>query len=332
VIAVLVGVVLVIAGVVSAHVALNAQTRGETGAVDRGVVDVTTTLGLSSPLDSAAGTGIVLTSKGEILTNNHVIRGATSIVVTDVNTGRNYTAFVVGYDESADVAVLQLQSASGLTVAKIGDSSTISIGSSVQAVGNVGGVGGTPNVADGTIIGLDRSITATDSFDQTSEQLNGMIETNANIRPGDSGGPLENAGQVIGIDTAGSDGFAIESGTTAGFAIPIDEAMAIAGQIQAGRGSATVHIGATAYIGVGLREQLAGATVEQVEAGSPAAAAGLVKGDVITSLDGNLVNTPDDLAGLLVPDHPGQAVTLGFLDPTGQSRSVTLHLATGPAE
>jgi S1-C subfamily serine protease len=324
-----VGIVLVIAGVVGAHAALTAQDHASAGAVDRGVVDVTTTIGLQS--ESAAGTGIVLTAGGEILTNNHVIRGATSIIVTDVNTGHNYTAFVVGYDEAADVAVLQLQGAGGLVVAHIGDSSTASVGDSVEAVGNVGGVGGTPTVANGTIVGLDRSITATDSFDGTSEQLNGMIETNAAIRPGDSGGPLENGSQVIGIDTAGSDGLALQDGDSAGFAIPIDEAMTIARQIEAGQGSSTVHIGATAYIGVESQPSGGGAMVVRVEQGSPAAAAGIVKNDVLTSLNGAPINSPDDLADLLVADHPGQVVVIGYTDATGQAQSVTLHLATGPA-
>ena len=329
VVTVLLVIVLLAAGLAAARAALTAENRASVGAVDRGVVDVTTTIGLQQ--ESAAGTGIVLTPTGEILTNNHVIRGATSISVTDVNSGRTYTAFVVGYDESADIAVLQLQNASGVAVAHLGDSSAVGIGNPVQAIGNVGGVGGTPTVANGTIIGLDRSITATDSFDQTSEQLKGMIETDAAVRPGDSGGPLENAGQVIGVDTAGSDGFSIQSGASAGFAIPIDKAMVIVRQIEAGHGSTTVHIGATAFIGVELEDSIGGSTVWGVEHGSPAEAAGIAKGDVITSLDGASVGTPSDLTNLLVIDHPGQLVVLGYNDPAGQAHTATLRLATGPA-
>jgi S1-C subfamily serine protease len=171
--------------------------------IDPGLVDVTSTLGYQQA--TAKGTGIVLTANGEILTNNHVINGATSVSVTDVGNGKTYKATVVGYDESKDVAVLQLTGASGLTVASIGDSSTVGVGNSVVALGNAEGLGGTPSVATGSVTGLDQSITASDESSGTSEQLTGLIETNAGIQPGDSGGPLVNQhGQIVGIDTAAS--------------------------------------------------------------------------------------------------------------------------------
>jgi len=171
--------------------------------VDPGLVDVTSTLGYQQA--TAKGTGIVLTANGEILTNNHVINGATSVSVTDIGNGKTYKATVVGYDESKDVAVLQLTGASGLTVASIGDSSTVGVGNSVVALGNAEGLGGTPSVATGSVTGLDQSITASDESLGTSEQLTGLIETNAGIQPGDSGGPLVNQhGQIVGIDTAAS--------------------------------------------------------------------------------------------------------------------------------
>ncbi len=174
--------------------------------IDPGLVDVTSTLGYADA--TAKGTGIVLTSNGEILTNNHVINGATSVSVTDIGNGKTYTATVVGYDESQDVAVLQLTGASGLTVANIGNSSTVAVGNSVVALGNAGGAGGTPSVAPGSVTGLDQSITASDESSGTSEQLSGLIETNAGIQPGDSGGPLVNSyGQIVGMDTAASTGY-----------------------------------------------------------------------------------------------------------------------------
>ncbi len=221
--------------------------------VDPGLVDVVSTLGDEQA--TAAGTGIVLTSTGEILTNNHVIDGATSIKVTDVGNGRTYTAKVVGYDASQDVAVIQLQNASGLTVASLGDSSTVRTGDNVVALGNAGGKGGTPSVAAGTVTALNQSITASDEGSGNSEQLTGLIETNANIQPGDSGGSLVNAyGQVIGMDTAASSGTQTQSqsGQTAeqAFAIPINEATSIAKQIAAGTTSTNVHIGATGFLGI----------------------------------------------------------------------------------
>src|SRR3984957_19817822 len=171
--------------------------------VDPAIVDVTSTLGYQQA--TAKGTGMVLTSNGEILTNNHVINGATSISVTDIGNGKTYKATVVGYDESQDIAVLQLSGASGLTTASTGNSSTVGVGDSVVALGNAGGVGGTPAVAPGSVTALNQAITATDEGSGSSEQLTGLIETNAGIQAGDSGGPLVNShGQVIGIDTAAS--------------------------------------------------------------------------------------------------------------------------------
>jgi S1-C subfamily serine protease len=170
---------------------------------DPGLVDVVSTLGYQSA--EAAGTGQVVTSSGEVLTNNHVIDGATSIKATDIGNGRSYTAKVVGYDKTDDIAVLQLQGASGLATVSFGNSSQVTTGESVVALGNAGGKGGTPSVAAGTITALNQSITASDEGSGSSESLSGMLETNAGIQPGDSGGPLVNsAGQVIGIDTAAS--------------------------------------------------------------------------------------------------------------------------------
>jgi S1-C subfamily serine protease len=221
--------------------------------VDPGLVDINTTLGYSG--EQAAGTGIVLTSSGVILTNNHVIDGATSISVTDVGNGKTYSATVVGYDRTKDVAVIALHNASGLQTADLGDSSTASVGQDVVGVGNAGGTGGTPSAAGGTITALNQSITASDEGDGTSEQLSGLIQTNADIQPGDSGGALVNdQGQVLGMDTAASAGFSFQSNGgqqgTEGFAIPIDTALTIAHEIEGGQASSTIHIGETAFLGV----------------------------------------------------------------------------------
>jgi S1-C subfamily serine protease len=224
--------------------------------VDPGLVDVVTTLGYQG--GKAAGTGMVLTSTGEVLTNNHVINGATSIKATDVGNGRTYTAKVVGYDKSHDVAVLQLQNASGLQTVTL-SSAGPQAGQKVVALGNALGKGGTPSVVSGRITGLGQSITASDEGAGDAEQLTGMIGHNAPIQPGDSGGPLVNTeGEVIGMNTAASDSSASGSPSQSGqaqtatqaFAIPITRASSIAGQIEAGTPSSTVHIGATAFLGV----------------------------------------------------------------------------------
>ena len=325
--------------------------------VDPGLVDVVSTLGDQQA--TAAGTGIVLTSNGEILTNNHVIDGATSIKVTDVGNGRTYTAKVVGYDASQDVAVIQLQNASGLTVASLGDSSTVQTGDSVVALGNAGGKGGTPSVAAGAVTALNQSITASDEGSGNSEQLTGLIETNANIQPGDSGGSLVNSyGQVIGMDTAASSGtqFQSQSGQTTeqAYAIPINEATSIARQIEAGTTSANVHIGATAFLGIESQptsqgsgsgfggsgfggfggsqgNSTSGVTISGTLSGSPAANAGLTAGDTITSVGGQSVSTAQDIAHALVKYHPGDSISITWVDQSGQSQTTNVTLANGPA-
>ncbi len=315
--------------------------------VDPALVDVVSTDGYQQA--TSAGTGIVLTSNGEILTNNHVIEGATAIKVTDVGNGRTYTATVVGYDASHDVAVLQLQGASGLTVASLGDSSSVRVGDNVVALGNAEGKGGTPSVAAGTVTALNQSITASDDLSGTSEQLTGLIQTNANIQPGDSGGSLVNAyGQVIAIDTAASSAYQFQSQSSSGeqaYAIPISEAVSIANQIKAGTTSADVHIGATAFLGIQIQPASSsgfgggfgsgtsgsGVTISGTISGSPAANAGLTAGDEITSLGGQQVASAEDVAHVLVSYHPGDSISVTWLDQSGQSHTATLTLTTGPA-
>jgi S1-C subfamily serine protease len=321
-------------------------------------VDINVTFGYQGA--QGAGTGIVLTSKGEVITNNHVINGATKISVTDIGNGKTYSANVVGYDASHDVAVLQLQGASGLTTAKIGDSSQAAVGQSVVAIGNAGGTGGTPSNAGGSITDLNQSITASDDLGGTSEQLSGLIEVNANIQPGDSGGSLVNtSGQVIGIDTAASQGFSLQSTGNQGYAIPINDALTIAHQIEAGQSSSTTHVGATALLGVesSSSDQSSssgsfgggsfgsfgsggtsgsggssanGVTVSGVLSGGPAAQAGITTGDVITSVDGQSVDSATAISSLLVNHHPGDKVQVSWVDSSGQSHTASVELGSGP--
>ena len=306
---------------------------------DPSLVDINTNLGLQG--GAAAGTGQVLTSNGEVLTNNHVIAGATSIKATDIGNGRTYTAKVVGYNQTKDIAVIQLQGASGLQTADLGNSSSTAVGQKVVAVGNALGKGGTPSVVAGHITGLNASITAQDEGAATSENLTGLIHHNAPIQPGDSGGPLvNNHGQVVGINTAASSGFQFQSGATQAFAIPINEAMAIASQIVAGHSSPTVHIGETGLLGVQITpannaaangiQAGSGAAVAGVVSGTPAAQTGLAAGDVITSAGGHPVTSPKSLQTALEQFHPGDSVTIGWTDQAGQSHSAAVSLAGGP--
>ena len=284
----------------------------------------------------AAGTGIVLTADGLVLTNNHVISGATVIRATDVGNGHTYTGSVVGYDRSHDVAVVQLKGASGLRTATIGNSSRVAVGQGVVGIGNAGGVGGPPSSAPGTITGLDQTITATDEGDGTTEQLSGLIQVNANIQPGDSGGSLvDTDGRVIGIDTAASAGFDFQAAGGQGFAIPINQATGIAQAIENNQTSSTLHIGPTAFLGVLVSTQNSsgpGATLASAVPGGPAATAGLTGGDIITSLAGHSVDKPSTLTSLILTYHPGQQVVVGWSDNAGQAHQAEVTLTSGPAQ
>ena len=239
-----------------------------------GVVDIVATLADGG---QAAGTGMVVTSFGDVLTNNHVISGALALTVTVVSTRRRYTATVLGYDSTHDVALLHLTGATGLRTVSV-SRAVARVHQVVVGVGNAGGVGGRPFAAAGTVTARGRTIVAVDPGTGSSETLTGLLETSARLAPGDSGGPLENAaGAVVGMDTAGA-----PSGRGPGYAIPIMKALAIVSAIRAGHGSATIHLGAPALLGVEV--DLAGAaTVLAVLPGSPADRAGIAPGDVITS-------------------------------------------------
>jgi S1-C subfamily serine protease len=346
-----------IAAMTSASTALS--TSQIASRVDPGLVDIVSSLGYQSA--EAAGTGMVVTSSGEVLTNNHVIDGATSIKVTDIGNGRTYTATVVGYNKTDDVAVLQLQGASGLSTASFGNSSDVTAGDKVVALGNAGGKGGTPSVAAGRVTALNQAITASDEGSGNSENLTGMIETNANIQPGDSGGSLVNAeGQIIGMDTAASSSSEMSSpfgsspsgqssssssaqSQTQAFAIPINRALSIASEIEAGSASSTVHIGATGFLGVevgssgnsfmpGGEQDSSGVTVAGTLPGSPAAQAGLSEGDVIDSINGHAVSSSSDIQSAIGQDHPGDKVSVAWTDQYGQTHTSTMTLANGPAD
>jgi S1-C subfamily serine protease len=309
-----------------------AATRTTSHQIGTGVVVIETNLAYQNA--AAAGTGIVLTSSGRILTNNHVIAGATTIRVVVPKTTHTYTARVAGYDTTADVAVLQLQKASNLKTVTTGDASSLKLGARVTAVGNAGGTGKLTS-SRGNVTGLHKSITVR-SDNGTTEQLTGLIETNAALQPGDSGGPLLNsAGRVVGIDTAASSSSPFPvSASNDGYAIPIGKATTIAKQIVSGKSSATVHIGATAFLGVQLEPSFAGqgATIVGVVPGAPAAAAGLVPGDVIIAVAGKAVSGPSDIAPIILTHKPGDRITISYADASGQSLSASVTLASGPPQ
>ncbi len=285
------------------------------------IVDIDAKLGFQSAI--GAGTGIVI-DPSVILTNNHVIAGATDLTARSIANGQVFGATVIGFDRQHDIAVLQL-AGGGLPVANIGNSDSVRVGDPVVSMGNAGGAGGAPSVEEGRIGALNQTVSANDALTGSTETLTGLIQVDANIRPGDSGGPTVNAAnQVVGMNTAATSNYHLGRGQ--GFAIPINEAMAIAGQIRAGASSATVHIGPTAFLGVGVNDAGgSGAIIRQVIPTGPAAGAGLSPGDVITAINGQPVNSATSLTNILDQHHPGDHVTVGL-----QGRVVDVQLGDGP--
>jgi S1-C subfamily serine protease len=312
----------------------NLNAAALAAAIDPSVVDVVNTLAGGTGL--AEGTGFIINSSGDILTNNHVIDGAQSVTVQIDGAGPQLPATVLGYDPVDDVALIKINDISGLNlkVAPLGNSDNLTIGADVVAIGNAYGKGGTPAVVSGTVADLDQSITASDGG--SSENLTGMIQMNADIVSGDSGGPLVNAaGKVIGMDTAGTEtgaSFSGQSTTIQGFAIPINTALQVAQQIESGKSSGSINVGSGPYIGVEVEDSAAasGALVSQVEPSTPAASAGLVAGDVIDSLNNTQVTSSGDLSTALETLHPGESVQLGWVDSSGQQHTSSITLASGP--
>ncbi len=306
---------------------------GVVSKVTPSVVDVYTTL----PNGTGAGTGMILTASGDILTNNHVIDGATSIRVILVSTGQSVAAKVLGTDPTDDVAVLHVTGGSGLRPISTARSGSVKVGDAVVALGNAGGAGGAPSVVSGSVVATNRSITVSDQSGGAAERLSGLIQTDAPIQPGDSGGPLVNtAAEVIGMDTAASVSTPLAGTTSEGFAIPIDTALTIARQIESGQASSTVHIGVPGMLGVSVAASdpslSTGAQVAEVTSGSPAEGAGLVAGDTITAVDGHSVTSASTLTTLIRAHRPGDQVRIAWTDSSGSRHTATVALTTGPPD
>ena len=324
---------------------VNIDVSGIAKKVNPAIVNIETTL---SGGGEAAGTGMVLTSSGEVLTNNHVINGATKIRVELGITGKTYTAKVVGYDSADDVALIKLDNASGMKT--IATETSVSKNDKVVAIGNALGRFGTPSAVGGTVSALHQKVTAGDGGD--SETLSDMIRIAASIQPGDSGGALVNeSGKVIGMNTAADSGagqspfggqFGSQTGTT-GFAIPIGNAIKVVDEIRDGDTSNGAHIGDRALLGVVLEEPSSnspfgddtgngsnGAAVSDVSSGSPADNAGIQPGDTITAVGSKSVDSADQLRTVLNGYHPGDKVTITWTDDSGTSHHASVTLTKGP--
>jgi putative serine protease PepD len=301
------------------------------------VIHAVVSIDVKSNGNEDEGTGMIITSDGEVITNNHVIELYTqggnsgSITVTEYGQIKPLPATLIGYDQSKDVALLKINNASNSPTVTFGNSAKAVVGDSVVAIGNALGLSaGTPTVTQGIVSALGRKVTA-GGFGTQTETLQNLIQTDAAINSGNSGGPLiDTAGQVIGMNTAvagtSSDG---TSSQNIGFAIPAASVESLLPELQ--KGVQTGNGGG--YLGVdittltpALRQQYgftptSGAVILTVVAGSPAAKAGLVQGDVIVNIDGTAIKSSDDLQKQVQKDKPGQTITITYY--VGNSKRTT---------
>jgi S1-C subfamily serine protease len=305
-----------------------ATATASTAAQQVGIVTINTTLNYD-PNEQAAGTGMILTSNGYILTNNHVVESSTSISVTVESTGKTYTATVVGTDKTADVAVLKLTGASGLTPVTFDSTEKVTVGQSIYSVGNAEGTGNLVT-AVGTVGAVNQSLSIGSDQSETPENLSGLIQLNSDVVSGDSGGPLfDKSGRVIGIVTAASSG----SSTVTGYAINIAQVLKVAKAIEAGSASSDIVIGYPAFAGISIPQTPSadGVPVASTFPGSPANVAGIGEGDVITAVNGVAMTSADQLTAAIQAHKVGDSVSITWLDPSGVSHTATITLVAGPA-
>ena len=304
------------------------------------IVDINTIVETGNGGGKAAGTGVVLKGNGEVLTNNHVVEGATMITVTPAGSSSSYEAQVVGVDPTADIALLQVSGVKGWPTVSFADSSKARVGDSVSAMGNALGLGGPPRSSSGKITALAQSITAGGTLAGT-EQLSNLIQFDATVEPGESGGPLlDSSGRVLGLITASTGNGNVPAEPA--YAIPANAALEVVRQIESGHASSTIILGKVGYMGVVVQDLSAanagalglsvqsGALVISVNAGSPAEGAGIRHGSVIVMVAGHTVATEAELRAVLHTYKPGQSVNVSWVDGTG-THSSTLTLASGPA-
>ncbi|WP_067861585.1 S1C family serine protease [Nocardia shimofusensis] len=302
-----------------------------------------------------AGSGIVLTADGQVLTSHHVIKGAEEVGVVSVATGEEFEATVLGYDSTADIALLALVGAKNLPTARLGSSSGLRVRDEVLALGNAGGAGGTPTATPGRITALNSTIVALNAADFSRKALRGMVEIEAPVSSGQSGGALaDRQATVVGVVTASSGETRPESEPAApastesqrpipspsraraeparagGYAVPIDTAMKVVEQIRSGIPSDSVHIGQTATLGVLISDaRPSGARVDVALYGMPAYGAGIRDGETIVSLDGRAIGTSRALRAAIDKRRPRETVRIGVVGANGIERVVSVELGLG---
>jgi S1-C subfamily serine protease len=277
------------------------------------------------------GTGMVLDSNNDILTNNHVIAGTTSLMIHIAGSSKTYPADVIGVDPTDDVAVLRPKNAPTFPVIPFDTSGSLSLGTAVTAMGNAGGLDGAPIVTKGSITSLDDTIEVADQGDTITEILTGVLCFDAKIEAGDSGGPLLAGGKVIGMDTAGT--FGAGTSQSGGCAIPITRALAIAGEILSGQPSPYVESGHRGALGIAVVDlaSFPAVQVQRVVAGQAADAAGVKAGDVLLSVQGVVVRSAAGLDQVMKGRRPGDQLAIRWLDISGVQHQATVTLSPGPA-
>lgn len=275
------------------------------------------------------GTGIIVTSDGEILTNNHVVEGSTSVRVRLNGTTTPITAKVLATDAGNDLALIKLVNAKGLTAATFADSESIAVGDPVVAVGYALALDGGPSVTSGIVSALNRTLT------DSNGALNGLIQTDAAISSGNSGGPLINLnGQVVGINTAVANGNSSTAANNIGFAIGVAEVQRVAALLRADAGGAGGAIRAQGYLGISLTDRKdggAGAVVGEVQADSPADKAGLKVNDIVLQINGQSITGQGALIAIVRDSAPGDVIKIK-VERGGVVEDLTATLVARPKE
>jgi len=302
--------------------------------VDDAIVNITS----SSSQGVGAGTGMIITSKGLVLTNHHVISGAEDLQVEVGGNGKTYDAHVVGYSITDDVALVQIEDVSGLPTIETDE--RVSPSDEVVVMGNALGRGGEPTVSSGRIVALGQQITATDETGQNRETLTGMIQVAASVQPGQSGGAVVDVdGEVVGMTTAASVNggyrFGFEDGADEAYAIPITRALAAADAIKDGESNDEVHVGPRGVMGIEISGTTSGVSsngvvVNGVTEDGPAQRAGIVAGSTIVAIGDTTVRVADDIMTAMNPFGPGDEVKVTWLDADGGRHTASLELDEGP--
>jgi len=292
--------------------------------VAESVLPSVVSIATQSQLGQAGGTGVIISSDGEILTNNHVVEAAANGGTVQVTLSDNTTveAEVLGTDPLTDLAVIKAQDVSDLVPADLGNSSDLAVGQNVVAIGSPLGLDGT--VTSGIVSALHRPVTAGDEQGRGTTKVIDAIQTDAPINPGNSGGPLVDMnGQVIGINSAIITGGQSSGSIGLGFAIPIDQAKPIVEQLRAGQEATHAQIG----VGVTTAQETRGAAIASVNSGSPGDEAGLREGDIVIAVDDRPITSDIELIAAVRSYRPGDEVTLTIIR-DGQEQTVDLTLGS----